>query len=78
MPLSQDGVIYLSNSLGKLFVMDADTGAGPALTRTYNLFGSTVTGDISRDSIGSGRIYVGTTGRLYAISPLADPTPLFR
>jgi hypothetical protein len=78
MPLVQDGMIYLPSTGGKLFLYDADTGAGPALARTYNLFGSTTTGDVSRDSIGSGRIYVGTTARLYSILPFADPTPLFR
>ena len=75
-PLSQDGILYISNSNGKLYVFDADGGAGPVLMTTYTLFGSAATGDLSRDSLGSGRIYIGTNaGRVYAITPPADPTP---
>ncbi|HLY11612.1 MAG TPA: hypothetical protein VKW04_20085 [Planctomycetota bacterium] len=75
-PLSQNGILYVSNSNGKLYVFDADGGAGPVLLTTYTLFGNAATGDISRDSVGSGRIYVGTSaGRVYSITPPADPTP---
>jgi hypothetical protein len=75
-PVAQDGILYISTGNGKLYVFDADSGAGPALMTTYTLFGLAATGDISRDSIGSGRIYIGTSaGRVYAITPPADPTP---
>jgi hypothetical protein len=75
-PLAQAGVLYVSNASGKLLVFDADSGAGPALMTTYTLFGLAANGSVSRDSIGSGRIYVGTgAGRVYAINPSADPTP---
>lgn len=79
-PLVQGGILYVSNSGGRLHVYDADTGAGPSALpmTTYTLFGNAATGDISRDSIGSGRIYVGTgAGRVYAIPPPADPTGAF-
>lgn len=77
MPLLQDGRLYVSNSNGRLFVFDADTGAGPALSTTYNLFGNAVATDVSRDAINN-RIFVGTSGaRMYAITPPADPTPTF-
>jgi outer membrane protein assembly factor BamB len=76
MPLVQDGVLYLSSSNGRLYLYDADGGAGPALMTTYTLFANAGAGDLSRDSIGSGRIYVGTSaGRVYAITPPTDPTP---
>ncbi|HLH28666.1 MAG TPA: PQQ-binding-like beta-propeller repeat protein, partial [Acidimicrobiales bacterium] len=75
-PLAQDGILYVSNTNGKLYVFDADNGAGPSLLTTYTLFGNAATGDLSRDSVGSGRIYVGTSaGRVYSINPVADPTP---
>ncbi len=75
-PLVQDGVLYASNSNGRLYTFDLDNGAGPALMTTYTLFGNVATGDLSRDAIGSGRIYVGTNaGRVYAITPPTDPTP---
>jgi len=75
-PLSQDGILYVSNSNGKIYIYDADNGAGPSLMMTYTLFGLAATGDLSRDSIGSGRIYVGTSaGRVYSINPAVDPTP---
>lgn len=78
MPLAQDGVVYVANSRGSLFIFDADAGAGPVLLRTYTLFGAAASGDISRDSLGSGRLYVGTAaGRVYAIPPPSDPTPQF-
>jgi outer membrane protein assembly factor BamB len=68
--------LYVSNANGKLYVFDADSGAGPALMTTYTLFGLAANGSVSRDSIGSGRIYVGNgAGRVYAINPSADPTP---
>jgi hypothetical protein len=84
MPLVQDGVLYAPNSGGKLFVIDVFTGfVGPpnppaqvnqSLFLTYNL-GTAPLGDLSRDSLGSGRIYVGTAGsRLYAIAAAVDPT----
>lgn len=76
LPLVQNGLLYVSTLNGHLNVFDADTGTGPALITSYSLFGQTVTGDISRDSIGSGRIYVGTSsGRVYALTPPPDPTP---
>lgn len=76
MPLAQNGVLYVSNSAGNLYVYDADSGAGPALIRTYTWFANAATSDVSRDSVGSGRIYVGTSGsRLYSINPVPDPTP---
>jgi hypothetical protein len=75
-PLCQDGILYVSSNNGRLYVLDADGGAGPALMTTYTLFGNAATGDLSRDSIGSGRIYIGTTaGRVYSITPPSDPTP---
>ncbi|MBI3858203.1 MAG: hypothetical protein HY293_21180, partial [Planctomycetes bacterium] len=76
MPLAQGGILYVSNSAGKLYVYDADGGAGPVLMTTYTLFANAATGDISRDAVSSGRIYFGTSaGRLYSIQPPADPTP---
>ena len=66
--------MYASNTGGKVFVVDANNGAGQTLARTYNL-GLTALGDISRDPE-FGRIYVASAGgRLYAIDSFADPTP---
>lgn len=77
-PLVQAGVLYSSNNGGKMYVFDADNGAGPQLMTTYTLFGNAATGDLSRDSIGSGRIYIGTAaGRVYSIVAPTDPTPSF-
>jgi outer membrane protein assembly factor BamB len=78
MPLLQDGLFYVSSSNGKLMVFDADNGAGPALSTTYNLFNNAAVGDVAREAAVSGRIYVGTGGaRMYAITAPTDPTPLF-
>jgi hypothetical protein len=76
MPLVQDGVLFVTNNKGNLFVFDADNGAGLALMTTYTWFANAATGDVSRDpTTGSGRIYVGTSaGRVYALVPPADPT----
>jgi hypothetical protein len=74
MPLYSYGVLYASNTGGKVFVVDANNGAGQTLARTYNL-GSNALGDLSRDPE-FGRIYVASSGgRLYAFESFADPTP---
>ncbi len=73
MPLYLDGVIYAADATGHLHAIDADTGAGQALIRTFTL-GLVALGDVSRD-FNTGRIYVGTAGgRLYAVPDIVDPT----
>jgi hypothetical protein len=79
-PLALDGVIYASNAQGTLYAIDAFRGAlapKQLLIRQYNL-GSPALSDLARDAdLASGRIYVTTgNGKLYALTPLADPTPL--
>lgn len=73
-PLYDEGLVYVGNGIGRLFVVDADTGAGaPALLRTYNL-GTTLLSDTSRDYT-TNRLYTGTAGgRLYSIAQMIDPT----
>jgi hypothetical protein len=75
MPLFTYGVLYGSNTGGKVYLVDVNNGAGgQTLFLTYNL-GSAALGDISRDPI-TGRIYVASAaGRLHAFDAPADPTP---
>ncbi len=82
-PLVQDGVMYVSNTTGKVYVFDFYNGyVGPpygenlnqTLLVTWN-FGSGALGDLSREAVLTGRLYVGTTGgKLYAFWPTPDPT----
>ena len=74
MPLFKDGILYASNKSGKVYCVDANNGAGQTLLRTFSL-GTFALSDVSRDGFMTGLIYVGTAGgRMYAISPIPDPT----
>jgi outer membrane protein assembly factor BamB len=75
MPLFSFGILYASNKSGKLYCLDANNGAGgQTLLRTFSL-GTFALGDVSRDGWTTGLIFVGTAGgRMYAISPMVDPT----
>ncbi len=74
MPLFENGILYASNSAGRVFVLDVNNGAGQTLLRAYNL-GTLPLGDVSRDFT-TNRIYVATLGgRLYSIPAMTDPTP---
>jgi hypothetical protein len=73
-PLYEAGILYASNKSGKVYCIDAHTGSGQTLLRTFSL-GTVALGDVSRDGFTTGLIYVGTAGgRMYAISPVPDPT----
>jgi outer membrane protein assembly factor BamB len=74
MPLYENGILYASNSAGRVFVLDANNGAGgQTLLRTFNL-GTSALGDVSRDFT-TNRIYVASSGgRLYSIPAITDPT----
>jgi outer membrane protein assembly factor BamB len=75
MPLFSLGILYASNRSGKLYCIDVDNGAGgQTLLRTFSL-GTLALGDVARDGWTTGLIFVGTAGgRMYAISPMVDPT----
>jgi len=78
-PLTISGVTYATNVQGTLYAIDAFRGAAASpkqlLIRQYNL-GSPSLSDLTRDGGGSGRIHVSTSsGKVYAMTPLTDPTP---
>jgi hypothetical protein len=78
MPLALGGMIYASNSAGRLFAVDAFRGAAPwqTVVMTWNL-GTAALGDVSFD-VGGFRVNVGSaSGRFYSLPLSADPTGAF-
>jgi hypothetical protein len=81
MPLYRFGVLYVSNTAGRLQCIDAWNGntkngsptpVKQALVQTF-VFGSSALSDVARDWT-TDRIYVTSAdGKLYAISHILDP-----
>jgi Concanavalin A-like lectin/glucanases superfamily len=76
-PLARNGVLLIGAANGNVYEIDANTGSGPALTRTYTL-SSAVSSIAFNNSAnaGNGAYTIGTAdGKLYYIVAGSDPTP---
>jgi hypothetical protein len=79
-PLYLGGVLAIGTITGKLFLLDRNSGSGPALIRKYD-FGSTESVSGIAYDPNTSRFMVSTSdaslkdGRLYYIDLVSDPTP---
>ena len=71
-PQYWEGVIYISNENGKIFIVDESTRS---VFRTYNFGAGIKLGDIGWDNNAFRYTVGGNNGRIYYFPEEVDPTP---